>query len=287
MPNTKEIKNRITSIGTTMQITSAMKLVSAAKLRKAQDAITKIRPYVLKMTELLQNVSGGSEDSISNPYIVKREVKNVLVVVVSSNKGLCGAFNTNIGKKALSLIEETYKGKKIDIIAVGKKAGEYLGYKGYPMKSFYNDIYNNLTYKAVTDIAQSIMDAFASGEYDVVEVVYNEFKNPATQLLSVDRFLPVNIEEETTTTHKEDYIYEPSQEHIMYHLIPQALKIRFHRYLLESIAGEHGARMTAMHKATDNAEELKRTLTLEYNKMRQSAITNQILEISSGAEALQ
>ena len=285
MPNTKEIKNRIASISTTMQITSAMKLVSAAKLRKAQEAITKIRPYVLKMTELLQNVSGSSENTIYNPYVVKRKIEKVLLVVISSNKGLCGAFNTNVGKKALLLIEEIYQGKNINIIAVGKKAGDFLKYKGYPVKTFYNDIYNNLTYKSVTDIAQSIMDAFASEEYDVVEVVYNEFKNPATQILSVDRFLPIQIKE--TSKHKEDYIYEPSQEHIIHHLIPQALKIRFHRYLLESVAGEHGARMTAMHKATDNAQELKRTLTLEYNKMRQSAITNQILEISSGAEALQ
>jgi F-type H+-transporting ATPase subunit gamma len=285
MPNTKEIKNRIASISTTMQITSAMKLVSAAKLRKAQEAITKIRPYVLKMTELLQNVSGSSENTIYNPYVVKRKIEKVLLVVISSNKGLCGAFNTNVGKKALLLIEEIYQGKNINIIAVGKKAGDFLRYKGYPVKTFYNDIYNNLTYKSVTDIAQSIMDAFASEEYDVVEVVYNEFKNPATQILSVDRFLPIQIKE--TSKHKEDYIYEPSQEHIIHHLIPQALKIRFHRYLLESVAGEHGARMTAMHKATDNAQELKRTLTLEYNKMRQSAITNQILEISSGAEALQ
>lgn len=287
MATAKEIKQRIVSIKTTMQITSAMKLVSAAKLRKAQNAIWQIRPYAGKLQEVLQNVSSGLSETDGNPYSIQREVKKVLLVVISSNKGLCGAFNNNVAKKTMELIDNEYKGYDIDIVTVGKKAGEVLKHKGYGdlVKENYDSILSkkHIQYNDVAEIAQKIMNYFAEGKYDLVKIVYNKFKNAAVQILTVEQFLPVKIEQEETNA---DYIFEPSMEYIVNHIIPKALKIQFHKCVLDSLAAEHGARMTAMHKATDNAKELVKEYTLQYNKARQASITNQILEISSGAEAL-
>ncbi len=283
MPNPKEIKERIKSIDSTIQITSAMKLVSAAKLRRAQDAIIKIRPYIGKLQELLQNVASGGETIDENPYAIQRPVEKVLIIGIASNKGLCGGFNMNIVKKILDLKEIEFKGKQVEIIILGKKVQELLHFRKIAVKTSYNDIYNDLSYNNVAKFAEIFMNDFATKKYDVIKVVYNQFKNAATQILSAEQFLPIEVKEDAKP---KDYIFEPSPEVILDDLIPRALKIRFHKFLLDSNAAEHGARMTAMHKATDNAQELQKDLTLEYNKARQTAITNQILEISSGAEAL-
>ncbi len=283
MPSPKEIKERIQSITSTIQITSAMKLVAAAKLRRAQDAIIKIRPYIGKLQELLQNVASGGETIDENPYAIQRTVEKVLIIGIASNKGLCGGFNMNVVKKILDLKETKYKSKQIEIIILGKKAQELFHFRKIEVKASYNEIFDDLTYNNVAQFAKIFMDDFAAQKYDVIEVVYNQFKNAATQILAAEQFLPIKVEENAK---QKDYIFEPSPETILNDLIPRALKIQFHKFLLDSNAAEHGARMTAMHKATDNAEELKKDLNLEYNKARQTAITNQILEISSGAEAL-
>jgi len=283
MPNPKEIKERIKSISSTIQITSAMKLVSAAKLRRAQDAIIKIRPYIAKLQELLQNVATGNETIDENPFAIVRPVEKVLIIGIASNKGLCGAFNMNIVKKILELKETEFKNKQVDIIILGKKVEELLHFRKIQVKTSYNEIFDDLSYNNVAQFAKLFMDDFAAQKYDVIKVVYNQFKNAATQILTAEQFLPIKVKEDTKPR---DYIFEPSPEIILNDLIPRALKIQFHKFLLDSNAAEHGARMTAMHKATDNAQELRKELNLEYNKARQSAITNQILEISSGAEAL-
>jgi len=287
MATAKEIKQRIGSIKTTMQITSAMKLVSAAKLRKAQSAIWQIRPYANKLQEILQNVSSALDDSVASKYSVQRELKNVLLIVISSNKGLCGAFNNNVAKKVMELIDGEYKNYNVDIITVGKKAGEVLRHKGYSdyIKQEHINLLNNkkVAYDDVSEIAQVIMDQFAQEKYDLVNIVYNRFKNAAIHILTVEQFLPVQVEKENFNA---DYIFEPDEEYIVKHIIPKALKIQFHKCVLDSVAAEHGARMTAMHKATENGKELLKDFILQYNKARQASITNQILEISSGAEAL-
>lgn len=283
MPNPKEIKERIQSITSTIQITSAMKLVSAAKLRRAQDAIIKIRPYIGKLHELLQNVASGNETIDENPYAITRPIEKVLIIGIASNKGLCGAFNMNIVKKILELKETEFKGKQVEIVILGKKAQELLHFRKIQVKASYNEIFDDLSYNNVAKFAKLFMDDFAAQKYDVIKVVYNQFKNAATQILTAEQFLPVEVKEDEKP---KDYIFEPSPEIILNNLIPSALKIQFHKFLLDSNAAEHGARMTAMYKATDNAQELKQELNLEYNKARQSAITNQILEIASGAEAL-
>ncbi len=283
MPNPKEIKERIKSIDSTIQITSAMKLVSASKLRRAQDAIIKIRPYIGKLQELLQNVASGGETIDENPYAIQRPVEKVLIIGVASNKGLCGGFNMNVVKKILNLKVTKYNDKQVEIALLGKKAQELLHFRKIPIKASYNDVFNDLSYNNVANVAQIFMNDFALQKYDVIEVVYNEFKNAATQILTAEQFLPVKVKEDAKP---KDYIFEPSPEVILNNLIPRALKIQFHKFLLDSNAAEHGARMTAMYKATENAQELQKDLTMEYNKARQTAITNQILEISSGAEAL-
>jgi len=283
MPNPKEIKERIQSITSTIQITSAMKLVSAAKLRRAQDAIIKIRPYIGKLQELLLNVASGNETIDENPYAVTRPIEKVLIIGIASNRGLCGAFNMNIVKKILELKETEFKSKQVEIIILGKKAQELLHFRKIQVKTSYNEIFDDLSYNNVSQFAKIFMDDFAAQKYDVIKVVYNQFKNAATQILTAEQFLPIEVKEDTKP---KDYIFEPSPEVILNDLIPRALKIQFHKFLLDSNAAEYGARMTAMHKATDNAQDLKSELTLEYNKARQSAITNQILEISTGAEAL-
>ena len=285
MANLKEIRSRITSVSSTMQITSAMKMVSAAKLKRAQDAITQMRPYANKLSELLQNLSSNLDSSDSSVYSKQREVNNVLIVAITSNRGLCGGFNANIIKKTKLIIEESYPKAKTSIISIGKKSSEHFMKNGYEVISTHDDLYNEISFSAVSKIAEEIMTVFVNGEYDKVYLVYNQFKNAATQNVMQESFLPVQNENDKTTQ-KIDYIFEPSQTKIVNSLIPKSLKTQLFKAILDSHASEHGARMTAMHKATDNASELKKELTLTYNKARQAAITGEILEIVGGAEAL-
>jgi len=284
MANLKEIRNRITSIGSTMQITSAMKMVSAAKLKKAQDAITAMRPYANKLTELLQNLSATLEGDLGGAFTTQREVNKVLLVSISSNRGLCGGFNSYIIKKTISVIENEYKDKEVSIIAIGKKVNDILS-KNYNVISEKNEIFDDLTFDNSSLIAQEIMNRFVAGDFDKVELVYNVFKNAATQIPTVEAFLPIKKTESETTTSL-DYLFEPSKVEIVEGLIPKSLKMKLFKALRDSYAAEHGARMTAMHKATDNAGELRDELLLQYNKARQAAITGEILEIVGGSEAL-
>lgn len=284
MANLKEIRNRINSVSSTMQITSAMKMVSAAKLKKAQDAITAMRPYAEKLTELIQNISSTLEGDAAGVYAEQREVNKVLLVVVTSNRGLCGAFNANVIKATRTLIDKTYAGKQVDVLTIGKKGFDLVG-KTETVFANRSDLFDALTFVNVEAVAQQIMDAFIEGSYDKVEVIYNQFKNAATQIVQTEQFLPLKpIETESNAT--VDYIYEPSKEEIILNLIPASLKTQLYKAVLDSNAAEHGARMTAMHKATDNAKDLRDQLKLTYNKARQAAITNEILEIVGGAEAL-
>lgn len=284
MANLKEIRNRIASVSSTMQITSAMKMVSAAKLKKAQDAITAMRPYADKLTELLQNLSANLDGDGGSRYAETRDVKKVLVVSISSNRGLCGAFNSNIVKQSISLVQEKYAGKQVDFVTIGKKGNDLLR-KRYTVVSNHNGIFDDLTFEGVSQIAESLMQRFAEGQYDRIDLVYNHFKNAATQKVMTEQFLPIQPPAEKATA-AADYIYEPSEVEIVTQLIPKALKTQLYKAIRDSFASEHGARMTAMHKATDNASELRDQLKLTYNKARQAAITNEILEIVGGAEAL-
>lgn len=267
-----------------MQITSAMKMVSAAKLKKAQDAITAMRPYSDKLTELLQSLSGSLEGDGGSVYAEKRPVEKVLVVSITSNRGLCGAFNSNIIKASAQLATERYAGKQVDFVAIGKKGGDILR-KRFPIVANHNEVYDALTFENVALIAESLMERFTAGEYDRIDLVYNKFKNAATQLVMTEQFLPIPPMEGDASK-VSDYIYEPSKEEIVEELIPKSLKTQLYKAIRDSFASEHGARMTAMHKATDNATELRDQLKLSYNKARQAAITNEILEIVGGAEAL-
>lgn len=286
MANLKEIRNRISSVSSTMQITSAMKMVSAAKLKKAQDAITTMRPYADKQTELLQSLSATLDGDIGSDYAADREVKKVLLVAISSNRGLAGAFNSNIVKSSLSLINETYKGKQVDFFTLGKKANDVLN-KEQTIIENNIEIFDDLTYENNAQIAQKLMNLFTDGTYDKIILIYNKFKNAATQIIMNEQFLPiVSNQELDEKVEVSDYIFEPSKEKIVEELIPKSLKMQLFKALRDSSASEHGARMTAMHKATDNATELRDALTLQYNKARQAAITNEILEIVGGAEAL-
>jgi F-type H+-transporting ATPase subunit gamma len=289
MANLKEIRTRIASVNSTRQITSAMKMVSAAKLRKAQNAILEMRPYAEKLHEILSRVGSSSSGNENSPYLRKGKVEKALIIIVASNRGLCGAFNANAVKKAVELIEERYQNlisnKKIDIITIGKKANDVLKAKKIPISESHHEIYDNLNFNTVWELSGRIMTDFVAGKIDEVFIVYNEFKNVAVQLLNAEQFLPVKIEEKKEKFDI-DYIFEPGQEEINESLIPFALKIQFYKAILESHASEHGARMTAMHKATDNASELLKELKLTYNKARQAAITNEILEIVGGANAL-
>ena len=285
MANLKEIRSRISSVGSTMQITSAMKMVSAAKLKRAQDAITQMRPYANKLTELLVNLSSTLDSSEGGDYSEKRDVKKVLLVTITSNRGLCGGFNANIIKKAKSLIINEYKDAQTDILSIGKKSSEDFTKNGFNVLSTHDELYSDLTFDNTSEIAQTIMDAFTNTEYDKVVVLYNQFKNAATQIVMNEQFLPIESPENSESTIG-DYIFEPNQKDIVETLIPKSLKTQLFKAVLDSYASEHGARMTAMHKATDNAGELKKELTLSYNKARQAAITNEILEIVGGAEAL-
>lgn len=283
MANLKEIRNRITSVQSTMQITSAMKMVSAAKLKKAQDAITAMRPYAEKLTELIQNLSASLEGDFAGQYTNQRDVKKVLVVAITSNRGLCGAFNTNVLKQVKALTE-TYGHDNVGIFAIGKKANDTLHKSNYVIANR-SDIFDDLTFDNVAHIAESLTHLFVDGEYDKVELVYNQFRNAATQVVVTEQFLPLApiASKEVATS---DYIFEPSKEEIVLTLIPKSLKTQLYKAIRDSFASEHGARMTAMHKATDNATELRNQLKLTYNKARQAAITGEILEIVGGAEAL-
>jgi F-type H+-transporting ATPase subunit gamma len=284
MANLKEIRTRITSVASTMQITSAMKMVSAAKLKRAQDAITQMRPYAEKLREILVNISATLEGSAEGVYSQERETKKVLIVAIASNRGLCGAFNANIFKATERRIKD-YAGKEVQVYAIGKRAADYFTGKHVVFNSN-AEIFNDLNYDNVSVMAQEVMDAFANEQFDKVEIIYNEFKNAATQEVITQPFIPVVAEETDAADSNADYIFEPSKTSIVVDLIPKSLKIQFYKSILDSHASEHGARMTAMHKATDNANELKGELTLTYNRQRQAAITNEILEIVGGAEAL-
>jgi len=284
MANLKEIRNRITSIGSTMQITSAMKMVSAAKLKKAQDAIIAMRPYSNKLTELLQNLSATLNGESGGVYATQKEVNKVLIVAVTSNRGLCGGFNSSITKKTIETIENKYSGKQVDIFAIGKKGNDLLS-KTYTVIANKSTIFDDLIFTNVADIAQELMDLFAEGSYDEINIVYNKFKNAATQITEIEQFLPI-VPAKKDANVSLDYIFEPAKEEIVRGLIPKSLKTQLYKSLRDSFASEHGARMTAMHKATDNATELRDDLLLQYNKARQAAITNEILEIVGGAEAL-
>ncbi|WP_104735059.1 ATP synthase F1 subunit gamma [Hanstruepera ponticola] len=284
MANLKEIRNRISSVSSTMQITSAMKMVSAAKLKKAQDAITAMRPYADKLTELLQSLSATLDADSGSKFSEQREVKNVLIVAITSNRGLAGAFNSNIIKEVTKLTSETYANKNVSYLVIGKKANDALK-KSKKVIANKSEIFDDLTFDNVAEIAQMLMDKFVEGEYDRIEIVYNRFKNAATQIVTREQFLPiVPVEGEVNTNL--DYIFEPSKLEIVEQLIPKSLKTQLFKGIRDSFASEHGARMTAMHKATDNATELRDQLKLTYNKARQAAITNEILEIVGGAEAL-
>ncbi len=289
MANLKEIRNRIVSVGSTMQITSAMKMVSAAKLKRAQDAITQMKPYANKLQEILGNLS-ATLDLSENAYSESREVKNVLIIAVSSNRGLCGGFNNNIIKKVNTMVAGEYQNQNPKILCLGKKVRD-----AFKRSEFYytneelakaEDIFYDLTFEHNAQIAEELMSRFLNKEFDKVVVVYNSFINAASQDVKAEQFLPIvaNVQEEGKSAG--DYIFEPSKEEIVEDLIPKSLKIQLFKSLLDSSASEHGARMTAMHKATDNAKELQKELKLSYNKARQAAITNEILEIVGGAEAL-
>jgi len=290
MANLKEIRSRIASVNSTKQITSAMKMVSAAKLRRAQDAITRMRPYAEKLQDILKNVS--SSPSVSeNVFAEEREVKRLLIISVTSNRGLCGAFNNNVIKKVKSVISE-YPDAQVKVLSIGKKSHDifrktdHLPGVGYPEEPYH--IYDNLNFDESSIIANSIMDKFSEGKVDKVMLIYNSFKNAAVQILTEEQFLPIvpPAAEESEKDIQSDYIFEPSKDEIVEELIPKSLKIQLYKAILDSHASEHGARMTAMHKATDNATELVKELKLTYNKARQASITNEILEIVAGAEAL-
>ncbi len=284
MANLKEIRNRISSIGSTMQITSAMKMVSAAKLKKAQDAITQMRPYANKLTELLQSLSATLEGEVGGVYSEQKEVSKVLLVAITSNRGLCGGFNSNVIKAVIKNIEDNYKGKQVDILTIGKKGNDILAKKLTVIEN-HNDIFDDLTFDNVAVIAEKIMSLFSEGNYDKVELVYNRFKNAATQIETIEQFLPIEPIKGDIKVNT-DYLFEPTKAEIVLELIPKSLKTQLYKAIRDSFASEHGARMTAMHKATDNATELRDDLKLSYNKARQAAITNEILEIVGGAEAL-
>lgn len=283
MPNLKEIRNRIASVKSTMQITSAMKMVSASKLKRAQDAITAMRPYANKLTELLQNLSASLDADTANVYAEEREMQKVLIVPITSNKGLCGAFNSNIIKQSVSLLHGEYANQEVSFLTIGKKGNDILS-KRHTIVENRSDVFDELTFSNVARIADQLMAHYREGRFDRIVLIYNKFKNAATQIVMTEQYLPIQpIQGQQTTT---DYILEPTEKEIVDELIPKSLKTQLFKAIRDSFASEHGARMTAMHKATENASELKDQLTLTYNKARQAAITNEILEIVGGAEAL-
>ena len=285
MPSLKEVKNRIGSVVSTQQITKAMKMVAAAKLRKSQDRILQMRPFAQKMSAILQNLSASGSDSDAW-YAKQREINKVLLVVVSSDRGLCGSFNSAVIKSAIRVAQENYNGKDVTILPIGKKVYEFFGKRNQKMVSDFWSLFQNLTFENVAECGDYIMAAFRKGEYDRVEFVYNHFKNVATQILMVEQFLPVKPQAATKKGAGIDYIFQPNQEEILSGLVPKSLKVQLYKAVLDSNASENGARMTAMDKASENAGELLKELRLTYNRTRQAAITKEILEIVGGAEAL-
>jgi len=289
MPNLKEIRNRIVSVGSTMQITSAMKMVSAAKLKRAQDAVTKLRPYASKLKELLQNLSAVT-DSSENKFAKTNESKSVLLVAVTSNRGLCGGFNNNIIKRVQYLIQNDLKENDVKVLCLGKKVKDVIkktpNYFITEELSGVEDIFSDLTFERTSTIANELMNLYNTQQFSKIVVVYNRFINAATQAVETEQFLPVIEIKLEGTSVPQDYIFEPNKQDLVAALIPKSLKIQLFKALLDSSASENGARMTAMHKATDNANDLQKSLKLSYNKARQAAITNEILEIVGGAEAL-
>ena len=290
MPNLKEIRNRIVSVGSTMQITSAMKMVSAAKLKRAQDAVTKLRPYAAKLKELLQNLSAVTDPS-ENKFAKINDSKSVLIVAVTSNRGLCGGFNNNIIKRVQFLIQNDFKENDVKVLCLGKKVKDVIkktpNYFITEELSAVEDIFSELTFDRASTIANELMELYKQQQFSKIVVVYNRFVNAATQAIETEQFLPVlEVKQVEGVSVAQDYIFEPNKEDLIAVLIPKSLKIQLFKALLDSNASENGARMTAMHKATDNANDLQKSLKLSYNKARQAAITNEILEIVGGAEAL-
>ena len=291
MANLKEVRTRITSVQSTQQITKAMKMVAASKLRKAQESILQLRPYANKLHEILAHISSSGVSAEDSPYTEQRVPKNILLLALSSNKGLCGPFNANVAKRVMELCDEIYseqyKAGNLTIITSGKKVAETLNAKGYKVTEQHNEIFEDLTFKSVSAFAQNIMTRFKDNKFDKVEIIYNQFKNAAVQILLNEQFLPVEEDQDQVdSSHIQDYIFEPSDKYILETLIPDSLKIQIFKAFKDSIASEHGARMTAMHMATDNAGEMIKSLKLTYNKARQAAITTEISEITAGAEAL-
>ena len=292
MASLKEIRTRVISVKSTRQITSAMKMVSAARLRKSQDAILQIRPYANKLRDILEKLDRGSDSYKENIFFKEKKIEKVLIVVITSNRGLCGAFNANVIKKTLQVVNEKYKSQNdnenLDIISIGKKGSDYLVYRKYNVVKSYVDIFDKLSFEHVSPIIKEIINDYAVGHYDRIELIYNQFKNAGLQILAEKQYLPILHEEKIEDRFEDtvDYILEPTKDYIIKELIPRSLKIEFYESLLDSIASEHGARMTAMHKATDNASDLIRELQMQFNKARQASITKEILEIVAGAEAL-
>jgi F-type H+-transporting ATPase subunit gamma len=291
MANLKEIRQRISSVKSTRQITSAMKMVSAAKLKKAQDAITQIRPYASRLHEVIRQVSRAETDRTISPLTDPRDPARVLLVVITANRGLCGGFNANIAKAAIERISSEYasqqKNGKVDLLFIGKKGGEFLKGKGFGVWPQFNDLIEKAAFTKAETLAETLMTQFSEGKYDRIDLLYNQFRNAATQTITVEQFLPVeSIESVEGETVQPYFIFEPDLENLVKILIPEALKVQFFKALLDSVASEHGARMTAMHQATDNATDMIKSLTLDYNKARQAAITSELIEIVAGAESL-
>ncbi|HNS12095.1 MAG TPA: ATP synthase F1 subunit gamma [Bacteroidia bacterium] len=290
MANLKEVRNRITSVISTQQITKAMKMVSAAKLRRAQDAITLMRPYAGKLREIMENISGTMDGSAGGELAKVRPVNKVLIIAVNSNRGLCGAFNAGIIRAVNKLLRENYavqtKEGNVKVLCIGKKASDFFSKTPAVYGGNRNNLFNNLDFESVAAVADEVMNEFKKGDYDRVDLVYNQFKNAAVQYVTIEQMLPISAPEKTEVKVQNDYIFEPDKEALVLELMPKSIRVQLYKAVLDSNASEHGARMTAMSKATDNAGELLRELRLSYNKARQAAITNEILEIVAGAEAL-
>lgn len=293
MANLKEIRTRIASVTSTRQITSAMKMVSAAKFRKAQDAIVQLRPYANHLHTVLSSLGDALKNDEENAYVKEREQNKVLLVIITSNRGLCGGFNSNVIKRAVKLMNTKYKPqydkKNIDLFIIGKAGEDFFKKTDLKLLSVNNEIFNEITFENVSVLSNQVIEAYLNGDYDKVEIVYNQFKNAAVQIISNEQFLPIEIDEAENQSSKKtfvDYIFEPTKEELVKQLIPKSLRLAFYKAVLDSNASEHGARMTAMHKATDNATELLKDLKIDYNKARQASITNEILEIVSGANAM-
>ena len=296
MPGLKEVRIRIASVKSTQQITNAMKMVAASKLRKAQTAIVKLRPYAAKLKEIMQSLSSSMNDSNESVYTQERDPENILLVVITSNRGLCGGFNSNIIKATLNLLSTTYAGQQqkgnVSLMTIGRKASEYFRKRGYKVLGSHDDLFDRLTFDNVSLLAGKLMKTFADKKYDRIQIVYNQFKNAAVQRLVIEQYLPILplVADSKVPTEKHpvkaNYIFEPDQETIIQQLIPKSLRIQLYKSILDSFASEQGARMTAMQQATDNARELLRALQISYNKARQYAITKELLEIVAGAEAL-